>query len=99
MDPRKRRSRDRLYAAALELAAREPIAQLTVTQIAGAADVHRSTFYEHADSPGRLVEEDHRRAARPIHAARERAAKKGKFRPFASQTFGSARAFDGEKPW
>lgn len=57
MDPRKRRSRDRLYAAALELAARDPIAQLTVTQIAGAADVHRSTFYEHADSPGRLVEE------------------------------------------
>jgi AcrR family transcriptional regulator len=57
MDPRKRRSRDRLFAAALDLAAGEPITQLTVTRIAAAASVHRSTFYEHADSPERLVEE------------------------------------------
>ncbi|MFC8680090.1 TetR/AcrR family transcriptional regulator [Microbacterium ureisolvens] len=56
MDPRKQRSRDRLYAAALELAAEHPIADLTVTQLAGAAGVHRSTFYEHADSPQALVE-------------------------------------------
>ncbi|MBW9110287.1 TetR/AcrR family transcriptional regulator [Microbacterium ureisolvens] len=56
MDPRKRRSRDRLYAAALALAADQPISSLTVTQLADAAGVHRSTFYEHADSPAGLVE-------------------------------------------
>lgn len=56
MDPRKQRSRDRLYAAALALAAERPISTLTVTQLADAAGVHRSTFYEHADSPEALVE-------------------------------------------
>lgn len=56
MDPRKQRSRDSLYAAALDLAAERPISELSVTQIADAAGVHRSTFYEHADSPGSLVE-------------------------------------------
>ncbi|KHK96627.1 hypothetical protein LK09_15005 [Microbacterium mangrovi] len=56
MDPRKRRSRDRLFAAALEVAAEHPISALTVTQVANAAGVHRSTFYEHADSPQALVE-------------------------------------------
>ena len=57
MDPRSRRSRDRLFAAALDLAAEEPIASLSVTQVAEAAGVHRSTFYEHASSPGDLVEQ------------------------------------------
>ena len=56
MDPRKQRSRERLYAAALTLAADQPISSLTVTQIADAAGVHRSTFYEHAESPQGLVE-------------------------------------------
>jgi AcrR family transcriptional regulator len=56
MDPRKQRSRDRLHAAALALAAERPISSLTVTQLADAAGVHRSTFYEHADSPAGLVE-------------------------------------------
>lgn len=56
MDPRKRRSQQRLYAAALELAADRPMAELSVTQLAEAAGVHRSTFYEHADSPASLVE-------------------------------------------
>jgi AcrR family transcriptional regulator len=56
MDPRKQRSRDRLHAAALALAAERPISSLTVTQLADAADVHRSTFYEHAESPAGLVE-------------------------------------------
>ena len=51
MDPRKQRSRDRLYAAVLALAADQSISSLTVTQIADAAGVHRSTFYEHAESP------------------------------------------------
>ncbi|MDW4571883.1 TetR/AcrR family transcriptional regulator [Microbacterium sp. M3] len=56
MDPRKQRSRDRLYAAALGLAAERPVSSLTVTQIAEAAGVHRSTFYEHAESPEVLVQ-------------------------------------------
>jgi len=56
MDPRKQRSRERLYAAALTLAADQPISSLTVTQIADAAGVHRSTFYEHADSAQGLIE-------------------------------------------
>lgn len=56
MDPRKQRSQERLYAAALELAAGRPMSELSVTQIADAARVHRSTFYEHADSPQALVE-------------------------------------------
>ncbi|MEV5069418.1 TetR/AcrR family transcriptional regulator [Microbacterium sp. LMI12-1-1.1] len=56
MDPRKQRSRDRLHAAALALATERPISSLTVTQLADAADVHRSTFYEHAESPAGLVE-------------------------------------------
>ncbi len=56
MDPRKQRSQARLYAAALELAADRPMSELSVTQIAEAAGVHRSTFYEHADSPQALVE-------------------------------------------
>lgn len=57
MDPRRRRSRDRLFAASLDLAAREPIADLSVTRIADAAGVHRSTFYEYASSPRDLVEQ------------------------------------------
>lgn len=57
MDPRSRRSRDRLFAAALDLAAAQPIASLTVTQVAEAAGVHRSTFYEYASSPAALVEQ------------------------------------------
>src|SRR6478736_2833717 len=56
MDPRKQRSQERLYAAALELAADLPMSELSVTQIAEAAQVHRSTFYEHADSPEALVQ-------------------------------------------
>jgi len=56
MDPRKQRSQERLYAAALELAGERPMSELSVTQLAEAAGVHRSTFYEHADSPEALVE-------------------------------------------
>ena len=43
MDPRKQRSRDRLYAAALALAAERPISTLTVTQLADAGEAARST--------------------------------------------------------
>lgn len=55
MDARQRRSRDRLHSAVLELAADAPVADLSVTAVADAAGVHRSTFYEHAASPGDLL--------------------------------------------
>ncbi|MEQ6900058.1 TetR/AcrR family transcriptional regulator [Nocardioides sp. YIM 152588] len=55
MDPRQRRSRDRLHRAVLELAASRPVDEVTMTAIAEAAGVHRSTVHDHADSPGELV--------------------------------------------
>lgn len=56
MDARRRRSRDRLHRAVLRLAQGSAVTELTVTQVADAADVHRSTFYEHADSPADLLQ-------------------------------------------
>lgn len=55
MDVRQQRSQERLFAAALRLAADEPVAGLTVSGIAREAGVHRSTFYELAGSPAELV--------------------------------------------
>ncbi|MBZ5737983.1 hypothetical protein [Nocardioides mangrovi] len=55
MDARQRRSQERLYAAVLRLAEDTPVAELSVTAVAEAAAVHRSTFYEHAASPGDLL--------------------------------------------
>jgi AcrR family transcriptional regulator len=55
VDARQRRSRDRLHRAVLDLAADTPVAELSVTAVASAAGVHRSTFYEHAASPGDLL--------------------------------------------
>jgi AcrR family transcriptional regulator len=57
MDPRQRRTRDRLFATVLDLAAQVPVTELTVTEIAKQAQVHRSTFYEHAASPPLLLEQ------------------------------------------
>lgn len=56
MDVRQRRSQERLYAAVLRLAAERPVADLSVTEVAATAQVHRSTFYEHAASPGALLQ-------------------------------------------
>lgn len=56
MDARLRRSQERLHAAVLRLAGDRAVADLSVTEVAAAAEVHRSTFYEHADSPGALLE-------------------------------------------
>ncbi|GAA1743777.1 hypothetical protein [Aeromicrobium alkaliterrae] len=55
MDARARRSRDRLFTAVLELAADTPVDELSVTRVARAAEVHRSTFYEHASTPDGLL--------------------------------------------
>ena len=55
MDARQRRSQERLYAAIVDLAERTPVDALSVTTVAETARVHRSTFYEHAASPGELL--------------------------------------------
>ena len=57
MDARLLRSRSKLFAAVLELAADRRAEDLTVTEVAERAGVHRSTFYEHADSPAALLRE------------------------------------------
>ncbi|WGL51087.1 hypothetical protein P5P86_14065 [Nocardioides sp. BP30] len=57
MDPRQRRSRERLHRAILRLATDSPVADLSVTTVATAAGVHRSTFYQHASSPATLLEQ------------------------------------------
>lgn len=57
MDARQLRSRSKLFAAILELAADQRAEDLSVTEVATAAGVHRSTFYEHADSPATLLRE------------------------------------------
>lgn len=56
MDARERRSQERLHAAVLRLAAERPVAELSVTEVAADAGLHRSTFYEHASSPAGLLE-------------------------------------------
>jgi AcrR family transcriptional regulator len=55
MDARQVRTRARLHAAVLSAARDTPVAELSVTALARAAGVHRSTFYEHAASPGDLL--------------------------------------------
>jgi AcrR family transcriptional regulator len=55
VDARARRSFDRLSAAVLDLAAAKPPEAMSVAEIARAAGVHRSTFYEHSDSPSTLL--------------------------------------------
>ncbi|MEZ0492867.1 TetR/AcrR family transcriptional regulator [Kineococcus sp. TBRC 1896] len=55
MDARARRSLERLSAAVLELAADNAPETLSVSEVARCAGVHRSTFYEHSDSPSALL--------------------------------------------
>ncbi len=55
MDARARRSRDRLHSAVLRMAAERPVGQVSISELAREAGVHRSTFYEHAASPVELL--------------------------------------------
>ena len=55
VDPRFLQSQARLYGAVLELAAKQRLDTITVTQLARAAGVHRSTVYEHAESIEQLL--------------------------------------------
>ena len=56
VDVRQRRSQERLHAAVLRLAAERSVSELSVTELAVEAGVHRSTFYEHAASPADLLQ-------------------------------------------
>ncbi len=55
MDPRQARTRAALRAAIYELAAAQPIADVTVAQVARAASITRDTFYRHATTPEHLL--------------------------------------------
>lgn len=55
LDPRQQRTRARLDEAVLGLAAESPVEELTMTAVARAAQVHRSTVHEHGASPGDLL--------------------------------------------
>ncbi|WP_431218485.1 TetR/AcrR family transcriptional regulator [Leifsonia xyli] len=56
MDARQQKTYARLSAAVLELATRGPVGDVTVSALAAAADVHRSTVYEYAGSPADLLQ-------------------------------------------
>lgn len=53
--PAPRRSHVRLHSAILDLARTRPTTELTATEIARRAGVHRSTFYEHTDTAEALL--------------------------------------------
>jgi AcrR family transcriptional regulator len=55
MDARAQRTRHQLERAILDLAAARPLRDITVTDIARAANITRPTFYAHAESPGDLL--------------------------------------------
>ncbi|MFP3466001.1 TetR/AcrR family transcriptional regulator [Leifsonia sp. SIMBA_070] len=56
MDARQQKTLARLSAAVLDLATRGPVTEVTVSALAAAAGVHRSTVYEYAPSPAGLLE-------------------------------------------
>jgi AcrR family transcriptional regulator len=56
VDARQQKTLARLSAAILDLASRGPVSEVTVSALAAAAGVHRSTVYEYAPSPAALLE-------------------------------------------
>ncbi|MFF9561843.1 TetR/AcrR family transcriptional regulator [Leifsonia sp. NPDC014704] len=56
MDARQQKTLARLSATILDLASRGPVSGVTVSALAAAAGVHRSTVYEYAPSPVALLE-------------------------------------------
>lgn len=54
-DPRWTRSRNALREAVLELAATQPVSEISVRSLTKQAGVDRSTFYNHAASPQELL--------------------------------------------
>lgn len=55
MDARQRRTRAKLYGTIAALAATQSVSRITATEVAREAGVHRSTFYEWAQSPAELL--------------------------------------------
>lgn len=55
LDPRQRRTRVALTAAILDLAREQAAADISVSALARAAGVHRTTVYQHATSPAALL--------------------------------------------
>jgi len=55
MDARQVRTRANLARAILELAGEKAVTEISVSELASAAGINRSTFYEHSDSPASLL--------------------------------------------
>lgn len=55
MDSRQRRTQEKLFSAILELAQDRAAGDITASETAAKAEVNRSTFYEHAESPAHLL--------------------------------------------
>ncbi|WP_374009965.1 TetR/AcrR family transcriptional regulator [Leifsonia sp. LS-T14] len=56
MDARQQKTLARLSAVVLDLATQGPVTEVSVSALAAAAGVHRSTVYEYATSPADLLE-------------------------------------------
>ena len=56
MDIRQQRTRRALFDAVMTLAQERPVGDLTMSEVARAAGVHRATVYGHARSPADLVQ-------------------------------------------
>ena len=54
-DPRFQRVRRQLIGALTEIAAEKPAEQINVSELTARAQVARTTFYKHADSPAQLL--------------------------------------------
>ena len=64
-DPRFQRVREQLVRAVTELAAEKPAEQITVSELTAKAQVARTTFYKHAESPAQLLADHLIRQIRP----------------------------------
>lgn len=56
MDSRQKKTRAKLASVVLSLASERPASDITASEIAIAAEINRSTFYQHATSPVSLLE-------------------------------------------
>jgi AcrR family transcriptional regulator len=56
VDSRQRKTRAKLASVVLTLASARPASEITASEIAIAAEINRSTFYQHASSPFALLE-------------------------------------------
>jgi AcrR family transcriptional regulator len=56
VDSRQRKTRAKLASVVLTLASARPASEITASEIAIAAEINRSTFYQHASSPFALLD-------------------------------------------